>query len=254
MITKLNLEKRTLNCTKYLLRDPHFWAEAWSELYRNSAYARRISEVNPVEYWNRLAGQVERWTDQANARGRVARVLAWLEQQGVLHPEIEVLDIGAGAGTFTIPLARRVKKVVALEPAPAVLAALQKRVEAQGLTNVQFLDREWQKVDPVAKGLVGRFDLVFASLTPGVRDVETLEKMMNCSHQWCFLCDLAGQRWYPAWEELWRDIFGEEPSLSRYDIFYPLNYLYTSGYFPSLQLWADEWDKEEFSAEEAKLI
>lgn len=26
--------------------------------------------------------------------------------------------------------------------------------------------------------------------------------------------------------------------------FFPLNYLYTSGYSPSFQVWADEWDEE----------
>ncbi|QSZ26789.1 methyltransferase domain-containing protein [Aceticella autotrophica] len=251
MTEKPSLEGKFLNCPGCLLKNPHFWIDAWNAVHRNSLSARRRPDLNPVECWNRLAGQVERWTDQANAGGRVARVLAWLERQGVLHSQLEVLDIGAGAGTFTIPLARRVKKVVALEPAPAVLTTLQKKVEAEGLTNVQFLNREWEKVDPVAEGLAGRFDLVFASLTPGVKDVETLVKMMTCSHKWCFLCDLAGQRWYPTWEELWRDIFGEEPPLSPYDISYPFNYLYTSGYFPSVQLWADEWDKEDFSVDEA---
>lgn len=251
MITgKPNSEGGAANCSGYPLKDPHFWAEAWGEAHHPLS-ARRRPDLNNIEYWNRLAGQVERWTDQANAGGRVGRVLAWLEQQEVLHPQMEVLDIGAGAGAFTIPLARRVKKVMALEPAPAVLDVLKKRVKAQGLTNVQFLDEEWEKVDLVAEGLAGRFDLVFASLTPGVRDVATLEKMMACSRRWCFLCDLAGQRWYPAWRELWRDIFGEEAPSSGYDVFYPLNYLYTSGYFPSLQLWAEEWDKEEFSVEEA---
>ncbi|NPV28098.1 MAG: class I SAM-dependent methyltransferase [Firmicutes bacterium] len=238
------------DCSGYSLKDPHFWTETWNEAHRHSLSARRRPDLNPIEYWNRLAGQVERWTDQANARGRVARVLAWLEQQGVLHPEIEVLDIGAGAGTFTIPLAPQVKKVVALEPALAVLAALQKKVEAEGLTNVQFLDLEWEKIDPVVERLAGKFDLVFASLTPGVRDVETLEKMMACSRRWCFLCDYAGRRSAPGREELWRLLFGEEMPMPGYDIIYPLNYLYASGYCLSFQTWEDDWG-DELPVEEA---
>jgi SAM-dependent methyltransferase len=157
---------------------------------------------------------------------------------------MEVLDIGAGAGTFTIPLARLVKRVVALEPAPAVLAALQKRVEAQGLANVHFLDREWERIDPAQEGLARRFDLVFASLTPGVRDAETLQKMMTCSRRWCFLCDFAGRRQSTVREELWRMIFGEEMPPPGHDIIYPLNYLYTSGYYPSFQVWVDDWEQE----------
>jgi len=39
-------------------------------------------------------------------------------------------------------------------------------------------------------------------------------------------------------------IFGEEMPPPGHDIIYPLNYLYTSGYCPSFQVWVDEWDEE----------
>lgn len=222
----------------------------WVEARKNSLQGRRRRDVKPLDYWNRMAGRFARWAGKERNKKRVNTVLVWLEQQGVLRPEGEALDIGAGAGVFTIPLARRVAKVVALEPAPAMLEVLKKRVEAERLTNVEFLCREWEKVEPMAEGLVGRFDLVFAALTPGVRDVETLEKMMVCSRRWCFLCDFAGRRSTQARNELWQLIFGEEMPVPGHDIIYPLNYLYTSGYCPSLQVWVDEWD-EELSVEEA---
>ncbi len=251
MITeKLNPERRAPNCSGYSLKDPHFWTEAWNEGYRNSLSARRRPDLNPVDYWNRLAGRFERRAELERTGRRVGRVLSWLEGQGVLQPGMEVLDIGAGTGVFTVPLARRGAKVTALEPAPAMLAALQKGVKAEGLSRVEFLCREWEKVDPAAEGLAGRFDLVFASLTPGVRDVATLEKMMTCSRRWCFLCDFAGRRRSPAREELWRIIFGEEMPLPGHDVIYPFNYLYTSGYCPSFNVWVEDWD-EELPMEEA---
>jgi SAM-dependent methyltransferase len=226
------------------LEEPRFWREMWVEARKDSLSARRRREVAPLDYWNRLAGRFARWAGQEHTRKRVNRVLAWLEQQGVLNSEMEVLDIGAGVGVFTVPLAHRVAKVVALEPASAMLEVLKKRVEAEGLSNVRFLDREWEKIDLATEGLAAKFDLVFASLTPGVRDVETLEKMMACSRKWCFLCDFAGRRLSPAREELWRLIFGREMPLPGHNIIYPLNYLYVTGYCPSLHVWVDEWDEE----------
>ena len=241
---KLNPEGEAPNCSGYSLKDPHFWAEAWSRAQENSLQARRRRDLDTMEYWDRQAGRFERWAGEERTRRRVARVLTWLEQQGVLHPEMEVLDIGAGAGAFAVPLARRGVKVTALEPAPAMLEALKRRVDAEEVSNIEFLCREWEKVDPEAEGMAGRFDLVFASLTPGVRDVATLEKMMTCSRRWCFLCDFAGRRRSPAREELWRVIFGEEMPLPGHDIIYPLNYLYASGYRLSLHTWEDDWDEE----------
>ncbi len=229
---------------------PGFWKEIWSGANKNSLYARRRPGADQLDYWNRMAGRFERMARQGRAKKRVERVMNWLEQHGVLHPGVEALDIGAGTGVFTVPLAGRAARVTALEPAPAMLAALQKRVEAEGLVNVIYLDREWEKVDPAAEGLAGGFDLVFASLTPGVRDTDTLMKMTACSRGWCFLCDFAGRRRVPAREELWRLIVGEEMPLPGHDIVYPLNYLYASGYCPSFQVWADEWD-EDLAVDEA---
>jgi len=249
-VIELTREGSIADFTGGTLGEPRFWAEIWSRVHKNSLQARRRRDQDSLDYWNRLAGRFERWAGQERTRRRVARVMAWLEQQRALHPKMELLDIGAGTGAFAIPLARQVKKVVALEPAPAMLEVLRRRVEAEGISNIEFLCREWEEVSPEAEGLAGRFDLVFASLTPGVRDVATLEKMMVCSRRWCFLCDFAGRRRSPVREDLWRVIFGEEMPPPGHDIIYPLNYLYTLGYCPSFQVWVDEWD-EELTVEEA---
>jgi SAM-dependent methyltransferase len=226
------------------LGDPAFWGKIWNEARKGSLQARRWCGEGPLEYWNRLAGRFERPSGQEHTGRRVDRVLTWLEQRGVLRPGMKVLDIGAGTGAFTIPLARRTMMVTALEPAPAMLSALRRRVKAEGLANVDFLDWEWEKIDPAAAGLLGRFDLVFASLTPGVADMDALMKMMACSRGWCFLCEFAGRRLSPARDELWRRIFNSEMLLPGHDIIYPLNLLYALGCYPSLQVWADMWVEE----------
>lgn len=226
------------------LRDPHFWERAWSAFHRNSCHRRQARAANPLEYWNRLAGRFGQWAKEERTQKRVDRVLTWLEQHGVMRPGMDVLDIGAGAGVFAIPFARRAKMVVALEPAAVMLDVLKERVQGEGVGNVYFLEQDWEQVEPEAAGLVGGFDLVFASLTPGIHDVETLEKMMACSRGWCFLYQFAGRRRVPAREELWRLLIGGELPPPGYDILYPFNYLYTSGYCPSLQVWMDTWEEE----------
>ena len=52
---------------------------------------------------------------------------------GAWQPGMEVLDIGAGAGIFTIPMAKQAARITALEPAPAMLAVLRNGSMRKGL-------------------------------------------------------------------------------------------------------------------------
>jgi SAM-dependent methyltransferase len=53
------------------------------------------------------------------------------------------LDVGAGFGALTLPLARRLDRVTALEPAPAMAAALRRAVGARRLDNVEVVEAAW---------------------------------------------------------------------------------------------------------------
>ena len=50
-----------------------------------------------------------------------------------------VLDAGAGTGRVTLPLARRARRVYALDPAPPLLSLLERKLTAAGLHNVEIL-------------------------------------------------------------------------------------------------------------------
>ena len=57
-------------------------------------------------------------------------------------------DIGAGAGRFSLPLALRVKRVIAVEPSPAMRAELANLQIEHGITNVALRDQRWPSDDP----------------------------------------------------------------------------------------------------------
>jgi len=60
-----------------------------------------------------------------------------LERLGI-EPDAEVVDLCCGDGLFTIPLARMVRCVVAIDLDPAMLALARGRARAEGLVNCTF--------------------------------------------------------------------------------------------------------------------
>lgn len=57
-----------------------------------------------------------------------------------------VLDAGAGAGRITLPLARRARKVYAMDPAPPLLNLLDGKLASAGLRNVELLRGVFRRV------------------------------------------------------------------------------------------------------------
>jgi SAM-dependent methyltransferase len=65
-------------------------------------------------------------------------------------PDDTWLDIGAGAGRYALPLALRVREVVALDPSPGMLAALVELASAHGIANVRVVEDRWPP-DPASE-------------------------------------------------------------------------------------------------------
>ncbi len=59
------------------------------------------------------------------------------------EPDDRWLDIGAGGGRFALPLASRVREVIAIEPSPAMRRVLAEGAEEAGATNISVHDARW---------------------------------------------------------------------------------------------------------------
>ena len=233
------------------VRSREFWENAWQESRDNSPMVRRRCRIEQemVENWNRRAQWFARRTDDVRGQQRQKAVLDMLDHQGVLNSEVKVLDIGAGPGNFAIPMARLVKEVTALEPAEEMIKILEDRAGTEQLKNISIIRRTWQEINVEEEGLAGSFDLVFASMTPGVQDPETLQKLIAASKKYCYYSSFSGNRWSQAYRDLWQCFFNEDMGDNPGDIIYPLNLLYAMGYRPSLRFNTKQQVQEQPAAE-----
>jgi len=59
------------------------------------------------------------------------------------RPEDAWLDIGAGAGRFALPIALRVREVIALDPSVGMLDGLRAGMSEYGIANIRVLEGRW---------------------------------------------------------------------------------------------------------------
>ncbi len=127
-----------------------------------------IENPNDVEwekFWaERLEGKINKDWDKAAPgffkRTRKEDYQDALFDKLILDENDVVLDVGCGEGSVTIPLAKRVKKVIALDSSPKMLEFLEKRAEEQGIDNI---DTILKPIEEITYEEIGDVDVVVCS-------------------------------------------------------------------------------------------
>jgi SAM-dependent methyltransferase len=224
------------------LFEAFFWQEAWDEANRQDR--ERKQEEKAVDVWNRRAGSYDRNADSDSGNRRVREALAFLDAYGVLDKPRRILDLGCGPGHFSLAFAERGHQVVALDPARGMLEMLEQKLAERPeiASRITLTEADWVPLNLADYGWESHFDLVFASMTPGIRDTATLQKAMDASRHYIYLSRFAGPRTQPSVEEIWYT-FRDKPYYSLgLDILLPQNWLYALGYRPALHF--SRWHRE----------
>jgi SAM-dependent methyltransferase len=225
--------------------DAAFWEAHWREIAGRAPHRRRARGASgaPMKRWNAMAADFAERTGRSEQDDQRRKIVAMLQAGGILRPGGRVLDIGAGPGNWALLLAQTAGEVTALEPAGAMADILEARIAAGGIANITVDRRTWQAIDLDREGWKGAFDLVFASMTPGIDGPDNLYKMMAASRGACYLSRFSGGNGGPRrYRDLWHAVVGEEQDARAGDIIYPFNLIYALGYRPRLEFhtWRQE--------------
>jgi hypothetical protein len=121
----------------------------WAELQRGSRY--RASRLDPEAEEARWRGLARDYNRNALHTSAPAFVRYLAEQ---VRPGETVFEIGPGTGGFTIPVAARAERVLALDLSPAMLALLRLDLERRRIANVETRRGEWPEVEAPAHDVV----------------------------------------------------------------------------------------------------
>ena len=123
----------------------------WSELQRASLErGYHLDAVRERARWQELARDYNRNALHTSAPGFVAHVA------GLVRAGETVFEIGPSTGGFTLPVAERASRVLALDVSEAMLTVLGDELERRAITNVQTQHGAWPEAD------VGVHDVVLA--------------------------------------------------------------------------------------------
>jgi ubiquinone/menaquinone biosynthesis C-methylase UbiE len=118
-----------------------------------------------------------------------------------LEPSYEVLEIGPGPGTVTVPLSKLVKNITSIDLSLRNIEFLRKNLAEKGCTNVEVINKNWLRMDD--SELENSYDLVFCShflwMIPDLE--EHINKMENASRRYCAIVQPAGR------DKLVKDVF-----------------------------------------------
>jgi SAM-dependent methyltransferase len=198
-------------------------------------YGQRQKDTDHVAWWNRRAeGFAARYGGRKENDPRVD-ILGMIHGSSFFDPEAEMLDIGCGPGNYAIPLSRGFKKIVALDSSPKMLSILEERAGKMGISNIETVCTSWEDVDLDKMGWRGKFGLVAAIKSPGIRDARNLEKMIAASGAGCLFNGFI-TREDSSQADIWRLVFGEEKPPVPADAFYVYHLAHAMGYLPSIRL------------------
>lgn len=123
-------------------------AERWHDLV--GARLDEVERLSPdgrgvgAEFWNRRARRYQARATPAVDDPFLSRVRPYV------GPRTTVLDAGSGPGRFTLALAPRAARVVAVDPSERMLALVRRSARERSLTNVSTVLGRFEEVDPGA--------------------------------------------------------------------------------------------------------
>lgn len=147
------------------------------ELWRD-----RLEAVAAASARAKLGGEIAFWQERAlryDQTGSLARAAPAVVQRvaDLVWPGATVLEIGAGTGEFTLPVARRAARVTALDLSAHMLAELRRKMDEAGLGNVTPVEGDWEATKPTPHDIVLAVNSLYRLRDPRA----ALTKIVRCA-------------------------------------------------------------------------
>ena len=187
------------------------WNQAWKE-----SKAKRTSGPRDNRFWDRRAPSFAKHTTETVYPGAFLEIMA-------PRPRWSVLDMACGGGTLALPLARRVRRITAVDFSDRMLDILNGKCEEERITNIRAVNARWE--DNWKDMGIGLHDVAIASRSLVVDDLRAaILKLEASARERVYISTIVGDGPYDrrVFEALGRDLYMGPDYIYHYNLLYQM--------------------------------
>ncbi len=152
----------------------------WQKLWQNAREKKSWTAKGPAD-WDKKASSFAK-------RNSASPFVELVLQHIPFNKETTVLDAGSGPGTLSLPLARKVKAVTAIDYSKGMLDLLNERATKQDSRNITTILGSWE--DDWKELNISRHDICIASRSLSVDNLQAaLAKLNEYADKYVFVVD-----------------------------------------------------------------
>jgi SAM-dependent methyltransferase len=174
-----------------MIYDDIDWEQMWLETFKGNSLEKEAA--------SRKAQWVKRWDDIAEKFDELNKPVGSQENDCYIRNVISrmefnkdstVLDIGSGPGTLSVPLAKKVKHVTAIDMSKNMIKLVEKNMKKEDVTNITTVNKSWEDIK-LGKD-IEKHDIVIASRSLGGLNLKNyLLKIMDTTREKAYISSLA---------------------------------------------------------------
>ncbi len=231
-----------MNEIKQDITSPDFWKHLASSSKGNKVNRKCMT----ASCWDKAADDYDDLESCRDYLNQVESVVTILKDSGALNERASVIDIASGTGTYAVRFAGLCRSILCVDISSRMLEKLQAKCNDLGINNIETVQSDWHAFNP------GKYDLVFCSMSPLLKDMDTVDSFIDCSRRYVAFVTWAGIRENEALNELGSKILRRKPGKHASDMNVLFNYLYSKGLAPELHFSRGCWEKRRSVSKQIK--
>lgn len=216
----------------------------WDAIWKIEKYPMWVENGKIEDYWDKNAAK--RFKRISKNRVATENQLKMLN----LKKTDTVLDIGCGTGRLAIPIAKKVRKVYALDASREMIKIVKKCVEGEKLNNVQAINTNWESFDINS---IEKVDVTISYNSLGVYEIrKALEKSNEITKRDIYIFTFAGKgEWLD--DALAKIVYGKNIELRHSSALIIYNLLFQMGISADIEIKNNYWHSEHETIDDAVL-